>query len=265
MPELPEIAVFKKYTDAALLHKKVMKITFGASKPLQDSQKNFIEVFTNHIFTTAQQLGKYLFIKNDAEKWLVLHFGMSGFLDFSTMDELPKHTIISFHFDDNTHFSFVCPRKFGKVWITESVEEFQKKHSLGPHALNLSKSDFLKLMQKETAGIKSVLMDQHKIAGIGNVYTDEILFQSHIHPKTKVSNLKSSELDSLYSNISKVLKKAIQLLENDKDAPDNWIKAHRNEGDSCPQCKGKVVKIQVGGRSTYFCAGCQIEKLSTKA
>lgn len=225
---------------------------FGAAKPLQETEKRFMETFKDHTFRETKQLGKYLFIKNDAEKWLVLHFGMSGFLDFSALEELPKHTIISFHFENHTHCSFVCPRKFGKVWITESVEDFQKKHSLGPHALDLSKSDFLKLIQKETAGIKSVLMDQHIIAGIGNVYTDEILFQSHVHPKTKVSHLKSSELHSIYSNISKVLKKAIQLLENDKTAPESWLKAHRKEGDSCPGCKGKVAKMQVGGRSTYF-------------
>src|SRR5690606_32457820 len=120
----------------------------------------------DHTFTETRQLGKYLFVKNDVGKWLVLHFGMSGSLDFSALEELPKHAVISFYFKDDTHFSYVCPRKFGKVWITDSMEEFQKQHSLGPDALDISKSDFLKLMEKQTAGIKSVLMDQHKIAGI---------------------------------------------------------------------------------------------------
>ncbi len=259
MPELPEIANFKKYTDEALLHKKVVKVAFGDSKPLQDSQKTFREAFKDHKFAKTQQLGKYLFIKNDADKWLVLHFGMSGRLDFSALEELPKHAIISFYFPDDTHFSFVCPRKFGKVWITDSVAEFQKEHSLGPDALALSKTQFLKLMEKETAGIKSVLMDQHKISGIGNVYTDEILFQSKVHPKTKVSNLKKEELSAIYSNISKVLEKAIQFIGKEEKAPDSWLKSHRKKGDSCPGCKGEVKKIQVGGRSTYFCSGCQVE------
>ena len=257
MPELPEIAYFRKFTDEALLHKKVMKVAFGASKPLQETQKKFEETFTHHSFTDTRQLGKYLFIKSDAQKWLVLHFGMSGSLDFSALEELPKHAIISFYFQDNTHFSFVCPRKFGKVWITERVEEFQKEHNLGPDALSISKSDFMALMEKQTGSAKSVLMDQHNIAGIGNVYTDEILFQSHIHPKTKISDLQKSQLDSIYKNISKVLKKAIQIIENGEKPPDSWLKAHRHEGDPCPNCKGKVKKIQVGGRSTYFCEGCQ--------
>ena len=259
MPELPEIAHFKKFTDEALLHKKVMQISFGAAKPLQETQKKFSENFQDHSFTETQQLGKYLFTKSNSKKWLVLHFGMSGSLDFSALDELPKHAIISFYFKDNTHFSFVCPRKFGKVWITDSVEDFRKEHNLGPHALSISKSDFMELMEKQTGGAKNVLMDQHIIAGIGNVYTDEILFQSHMHPKTKVSNLTKEELNSLYSNISKVLKKAIPIIENGEKAPDTWLKSHRNEGDDCPNCKGKVKKIQVGGRSTYFCEGCQVE------
>lgn len=260
MPELPEIAHFKKFTDEALLNKKVMKLSFGAAKPLQETEKKFTETFKDHAFTKTQQLGKYLFIKSDAKKWLVLHFGMSGKLDFSALDELPKHAIITFYFKDNTHFSFVCPRKFGKVWITDSVEDFQKEHNLGPHALSISKQDFMALMEKQTGGAKSVLMDQHKIAGIGNVYADEILFQSQVHPKTKISNLNKADLDTIYSNISKVLKKAIPLIEKGEKAPDNWLKAHRNEGEDCPNCKGKVQRTTVGGRTTYFCEGCQVEE-----
>lgn len=257
MPELPEIANFKKYADEALLHKKVVNVTFGESKPLQESKKDFKEAFESHTFTSTKQLGKYLLIENDAGKWLVLHFGMSGSLNFSALEELPKHAVISFYFNDNTHFSFVCPRKFGKVWIADSVDEFQKKHSLGPHALSINKTQFLKLMEKETSGIKSVLMDQHKISGIGNVYTDEILFQSQIHPKTKVSNLKIKDLTTVFENISKVLKTAIQFIEKEKKAPENWLKPNRQEGKSCPKCNGKIEKIQVGGRSTYYCDGCQ--------
>lgn len=260
MPELPEIANFRKYADAALLHKKVVKMVFGDAKPLQHPQKTFREALMDHEFISTQQLGKYLFIKNDIGKWLVLHFGMSGSLDFSALENLPKHAVISFYFDDNTHFSYVCPRKFGKVWIAGSVEEFQKTHSLGPDALSLSKTDFLQIMKKETAGIKSVLMDQHKIAGIGNVYADEILFQSHVHPKTKVSNLKKEELNAILSNTSKVLKKAIQFIGKEEKAPNSWLKSERNEGAACPNCEGKIEKIQVGGRSTYFCPSCQLER-----
>ena len=118
----------------------------------------------------------------------------------------------------------------------------------------------MKLMESQTGGAKSVLMDQHNIAGIGNVYTDEILFQSKIHPKTKISKLSTKELNSIFSNVSKILKKASQIIENGEKAPKNWLKSHRNDGDSCPSCKGEVKKIQVGGRSTYFCEDCQVEK-----
>lgn len=259
MPELPEIANYKKYADAALLDKPVVKVEFGATKPLQESQKTIREATKGHAFTKTQQIGKYLFIQNDASKWLVLHFGMSGKLEFSALEELPKHAIVSFYFKDDTHFSFVCPRKFGKVWVTDSVEVFQKEHSLGPDALEVSKPQFLKIMESESGGIKSVLMDQHKIAGIGNVYTDEILFQSHVHPKTKISDLTKAQLSKIYGNIPKVLKKATELIEKNEKAPDSWLKSHRNEGDPCPKCKGTVQKIQVGGRSTYFCSGCQKE------
>ena len=261
MPELPEIANFKKFADATALHKKVVKVDFGESRPLQESKKTIREAITGQIFTKTQQFGKYLFLESDGGKWLVLHFGMSGSLDFSGIQELPKHAIVSFWFHDHTHFSFVCPRKFGKVWIADSVEEFRKEHSLGPDALSISKAQFIDLINQKTTGIKSVLMDQHNISGIGNVYTDEILFQSGVHPKTKVSKLKNAELTEIYGNISKILKTAIQIISKDKDAPDSWLKSHRKEGASCPKGNGKVKKIQVSGRSTYFCPSCQKERI----
>lgn len=260
MPELPEIANFKKYADATALHKKIEKIVFGDSKPLQESKKTIRETLIGQTFIETQQLGKYLFLKCNGEKSLVLHFGMSGSLYFSGNGELPKHTILSLWFEDDTQFSFVCPRKFGKLWITDSLEQFTKEHSLGPDALAISKPQFLALMDQKKIGIKSLLMDQHIIAGIGNVYTDEILFQSQVHPKTLVSKLDDAELNDIYSNISKVLKKAIIIIGKEEKSPDTWLKAHRKEGDTCPKCKGEVNKIQVGGRSTYFCPNCQKEK-----
>lgn len=259
MPELPEIAYFKKFADASALHKKVEKVSFGNPRPLQHSEKIIREAISKHTLTHTQQLGKYLFLKSDGGKWLVLHFGMSGSLDFSGSVELPKHAIVTLWFHDHTHFSFVCPRKFGKVWITDSIEAFQKEHSLGPDALDVSKSQFIDLIEQNTSGIKSFLMDQHNIAGIGNVYTDEILFQSEVHPKTKVSKLRPLEISTLYTNISKILKRAIQIISKGSPPPDNWLKSHRKEGAPCPRCKGKVKKIQISGRSTYFCPNCQKE------
>ena len=259
MPELPEVAYYRKFADATALDKKVEKIVFGASRPLQQSEKSISQEIIGHKFTKTEQLGKYLFLDIDTGKCLVLHFGMSGSLDFAGGGHLPKHAIVSFFFSDDTHFSFVCPRKFGKVWIADSMKEFQKEHSLGPHALSISKKDFLDLIEQKSTGIKSVLMDQHNIAGIGNVYVDEILFQSEVHPQTKVAKLKDLEINRIYSNISKILKKATQIIENDSKVPDSWLKAHRKEGDPCPSCKGEIKKIQVGGRSTYFCPNCQVE------
>lgn len=257
MPELPEIAHFRKFADEAFLNKKVQKITFGAAKPLQQPEAKFREAFEKHSFTRSHQLGKYLFFESDSKKWLVFHFGMTGHFDFSSEKELPKHSILTFYFGDHTHFSFVCPRKFGKVWITGSVEEFKNSHNLGDDATKIKKSDFMDLMDKNTSAIKSFLMDQHNIAGIGNVYTDEILFQSRIHPQTKVSALSDKEKGALFENIGKILITATKFIDKGEKAPDSWLKRHRKEEADCPECHGKVSKTTVGGRSTYYCGECQ--------
>lgn len=260
MPELPEIAYAKKYADATALHRPIRKVGFGASRPLQQSETSIRTALKNHSFTKTRQIGKYLFLKSGGGKWLVLHFGMSGRLNFAGGGEPPKHSIITTWFSDDSHFSFVCPRKFGKVWLAEDPKSFQKEHDLGPDVLSVSKKKFLELLEeKKTSGIKSFLMDQHNISGLGNVYSDEVLFQSKVHPKTRISELEPSQRANIFKNISKVIPAAVEFIGEGSKAPSSWLKAHRKEGASCPSCDGKVKKIQVGGRSTYFCPNCQKE------
>lgn len=126
--------------------------------------------------------------------------------------------------------------------------------------MEFSKDDFSAFIEGKRGSIKGALMDQSSIAGIGNMYADEIIFQCGIHPKTSTSKLSEKEADCLYEQMMEVLETVIKSKESDSGLPKDYLTGHRNEGDECPKSNGKIEMIKVSGRSTYFCPSCQQEK-----
>lgn len=259
MPELPEIALLEKYVVSTSLNKKIVDMEFLQTGLLQAPKKEF-ENLKGKSFSETSQLGKYLFLKAGEELWLGFHFGMTGKLEYYQNQEAPKYSHLVFKFDDDSHLAYVCRRKLGKIYLTTGVEDFQKKHSLGKHALKVSLKEFQKLLQNKKGMIKAVLTDQHEIAGIGNVYADEILYQSKVHPRSGTDQLTEQEVKMIFSNMEMVLKTAIENDGERAELPSSFLSPHRKDGADCPNCKGKVEKITVSGRSTYFCPSCQKEK-----
>lgn len=257
MPELPEIELNKKYVDATSLKKKIVEVDFPSTSLLQSSKTDFEKALKGKEFEKTERLGKYLFLKCGKNSWLVLHFGMTGKLEYYQNQEPPKYTNMLLTFDDDYRLAFICRRKLGKIYLTESVEKFKEAHDLAKDAFDFSEEDFLNLLKPKTGSIKGVLMDQHAIAGIGNVYADEMLYQSRIHPKTKADKLTEKEQKDLFKQIEKVLKTAIKVGGKRSEFPSDYLIKSRKDGADCPNCKGKVMQIKVSGRSTYFCPSCQ--------
>lgn len=260
MPELPEIAQYKKYADATCLHQEISKVEFKDKKLLQSPAKDFEKELQNNEFTGTTRIGKYLFLETKKGKDLVLHFGMTGKLEYYKHEEHPKYSQMILTFKNSYHLAFDCRRKLGKIFLTESVDEFRKEHELGEDALDLDEKTFLEMMEKKKGSIKTALTDQHFISGIGNVYADEMLYQCKIHPKTKVEKLSEKEKKEVFKQMGKVLKEAIENEGGRKDFPSDYLTPHRKEGEDCPKCSGKIEMIKVSGRSTYFCPKCQKEK-----
>ncbi len=260
MPELPEIANFKSFLEETVLDKEVVEVEFPDTKLLQASTTDFKKALVNKKFTGSQQLGKYLFLKTNGKKSLVFHFGMTGKFEYYQHNETPKHTHLLITFKDSSHLAFVCVRKLGKIYLADGLEEFQEEQELGNHALDLSKKEFLEILQQKKGGIKSALTDQHLISGIGNVYADEILFQTRIHPKTKVEKLSEKEKEKLFEEMNEVLNTAIKKEGERSEFPKDYLSRSRKEGADCPKCSGKIEMIKVSGRSTYFCPDCQKER-----
>lgn len=260
MPELPELALYKKYVDGTSLHKKIVNVAFPDNSLLQASESSFKKALKGKEFEETKRLGKYLFLKIEKKSWLVFHFGMTGNLEYYKNRKDPKFSKMIIGFDNDYKLAFTCPRKLGKIYLADGVEEFKTEHSLGEDAMVLKWKDFEKLASDKKGSVKGFLTNQEEIAGIGNVYADEILFQARIHPKAKVQDLSDKQKKKIFEEIGKVLKTVIKNDGARSELPSNYLTPHRKEGEKCPDCLGKIEKIKVSGRSTYFCPECQKEK-----
>lgn len=260
MPELPEITLFQNYVTETSLGKKIKKLEFPDASLLQSPKSKFEKALTGHQLKKAERLGKYLGISTTGDASLIFHFGMTGKLEYYSNQDPPKYSKMIMHFEDDYRLAYICRRKLGKIFLAEDLEQFQKENEIGKDALELTEKEFMALLEEKTGSIKGVLMDQHVMAGIGNVYSDEMLYQAGIHPKSKSNKISASEKKQLYKKLRSVLEMAIKKEGVRKDFPKSYLIRHREDGADCPKCDGKVKQIKVSGRSTYFCPSCQKEE-----
>ncbi len=262
MPELPDVETYKRYIDSTSLHKKIEKVSDINEKILEDiSKKQLKKILVHTKLIETDRHGKYLFLQLSDEQWLVIHFGMTGYVKyFKDVNDKPSHTRLLLTFANEYHLAFHNQRLLGKISITKHKEEYIKRKNLGVDALNISLSVFQDLLSDKRGMIKSALMNQSMIAGIGNIYADEILFQSGIHPKTKISHLTGNDLEKIYQNMHEILDVAIDTKVNTNKFPDTYIIPNREKEGECPKGHEKLKTVKVNGRTTYFCPVHQKKK-----
>lgn len=258
MPELPDVETFRKYLESVALGKRVEEVEVRSPRILDSiSVKDFIDTVTGQTFKATKRIGKNLLVELDAGNWLTLHFGMTGFLKFFTNPaEDPGHVRILFKFTDG-NLAYDNRRMIGKVGIIDSPLDLVRKKNLGPDALEVNKEAFLQGLSRGKGDIKSLLMDQSFIAGIGNVYADEILFQRGVNPKTKSSSIDTDNGRRMYETMRQVLKTAVERGADVERLPDSFLLPHRDRHGKCPRCGNKFSTLKIGGRTTYFCSTCQ--------
>lgn len=186
----------------------------------------------------------------------MLHFGMTGSLKYFRNDQhAPDHIRLLINFTNDYRLAYDCPRKFGRVSWTADWKRFVADKDLGPDPLhnNFDKQIFRRILERRRGMIKSLLMNQKALAGIGNIYSDEILFQAGIHPETVVNELGKKEVDRLYDCLMHVLRTAIDLRVGKNGWPDDCLLPHRKAGSECPRCGDEILRLQVSGRSAYCC------------
>jgi formamidopyrimidine-DNA glycosylase len=259
MPELPDIEYYKKYFNSKALHKKIKTVDVKNARVLKGvSGKKLDKDLEGKSFIQTKRRGKYLFAQYGRKKWICLHFGMTGNVKyFKSTQEKPRHARVLFSFTNGYSLAFLNQRLLGQVSITKSPEEFIENKELGPDALSVSYTDFRNILTKKSGSIKSALMDQKDMAGIGNIYADEILFQSRVYPKKTPEKLEEKVVKRIYRNMRKVLKKASEKKADPDKFSRSWLIPVREKGGKCPVCGKKLKRIKVSGRTAYFCPGCQ--------
>jgi formamidopyrimidine-DNA glycosylase len=209
-------------------------------------------------FESSRRHGKHLFVRADGDLWLRLHFGMTGSLRyFKDQEKAARHTRVLFVFANAHCLAFEDQRKFGEIGLVEDVDKYLRKRGLGPDALDMSLSQFRKLLRTHRGAVKSILLNQKVIAGIGNIYADEILFHARMHPATEIGRLGEKTVGKLFRATRYILKKAIDAKADVDLMPKSWLLPHRSKGGKCPRCGRELKSATIGGRTAWFCAHCQ--------
>lgn len=267
MPELPEVETIAREMHQRLCGSRITQVEVEWQRTIaKPSANSFISQIKGLSIRAVGRRAKYLVFtlegKNHLLRFLLIHLRMSGQLDLmSKSAQRSKHDRVVFTLDDMRELRFNDVRKFGKLYLVDDQSEITQ--TLGPEALQISLQDFFTRLKIRRGSIKSVLLDQRFIAGLGNIYVDESLWRAKIHPLKKADSLSINQAKALYSSIRKSLNLAIKASGTnigDGVYPKGAYipKIYGRQGKSCYHCKHIVERIVVGQRGTHLCASCQI-------
>ena len=277
MPELPEVETVKNGLIKKVLQKKITncKVLYKGIIAYPDKEE-FIKNITNQTINDIKRRGKFLMFELD-DYYLISHLRMEGkYFIKEPIEKLNKHDHVIFTLNEKEELRYNDTRKFGKMHLVKKDElELTPISKLGlePWDEYLTPK-YLKEKINKNKAIKTLLLDQSIIVGIGNIYADEILFLSKINPETTGNNLTNKNLIDIIDNTKKVLEKAIAAggttihtytsVDGITGRFQQELLVHGRKSEPCPNCKEEILKIVVNGRGTYYCPKCQKQKLSLR-
>jgi formamidopyrimidine-DNA glycosylase len=269
MPELPDVENYRRYLQRRAMRLPIAAVQVADVQVLDGvSEQRFKQCLTGARFASTQRHGKHLLVHLDSGICLTMHFGMTGGLSFfENASADPRYDRVRFDFDRDRHLAYTDQRMLGRLGLAEKGEAdvFINSHGLGPDALDpkLSLAKFRDALGGAGAA-KAALTDQGRVAGIGNLYADEILFQAKIHPRTLITSLNDQQISELYRAMREVLKTAIASgagSENFRERlPDDYLLRHRDKDGTCPRGHGPLQTLRFSGRTAYYCPECQSSK-----
>jgi formamidopyrimidine-DNA glycosylase len=279
MPELPEVETIKRDLEKEILGKRIKLVEVSGLRSIRrhKTKKDFIGRLEGHKVDGVARKGKYLLIRLDGAEFLVVHLGMSGQLlrAKSVKEPLEKHTHVVITFTQGGQLRFVDPRTFGELFVTTAEqleEELPELAHLGFDPLDnvMSWTAFGERLYSRKTKLKPLLMDQRFLAGIGNIYSDEILFAAGLRHDRSSETLTSQEVRRLYRAMVETLQDAIKHRGSslgDEQYRDlfgeigDYQSQHQvydREGLACRRCRSVIVREKAAGRSTFFCRQCQV-------
>jgi len=280
MPELPEVETVKRGLEKEIINRKIAKIQVNLLSLIKKPQiDEFITRLKNTIVISIKRRGKYLIILFNTMDYLVVHLGMSGRMLFQPKKTPPskiskkieKHNHILFFFEDGSKIIYNDVRKFGKMWLLKKGEYLSRIESLGFEPLEscFTVTEFYRRLQGSKVNIKSFLMNQKNIAGIGNIYANEILFHAGVNPLRKANSLTKDEVKRIHLQTKNILLKAISSggttmidesyldLSGNRGEYGKEIMVYGKKAEICPLCGQPLEVIKIENRSTFLCPNCQ--------
>lgn len=291
---MPEVETIVRDIRPLLIGKMITGLVVrpkAQSNLLNVDAQTFYEFVMTQTVTTVVRKGKYIIMPLENNSVIVMHLGMTGKIWVSAVPDVPfeerftgdtfidrhSHFIMEFSdpsgVDEDLELQFNDVRLFGNIWLVTSVSDINNLpisglKDLGPDALGIESDDFYRIMRTRRS-VKAVLLDQSKIAGVGNIYSDEACFSAGIHPSRKGESLSKEERVKLWLAIKTVLKQGLKYrgssISDYTDASgaagsfQNYHKVYQKKGQKCTECTSTIEKIKLSGRSTHFCPSCQRE------
>jgi formamidopyrimidine-DNA glycosylase len=273
MPELPEVENIVRGVARHILGDSVESVWLsGKPQTFKSPPAEIAAALEGARIARVHRQGKHIVIdleknkrRHAAQAQLIVHLGMTGNLFVTRPDaEIEKHTHAILQMQSGKELRFVDPRRFGRMWVTTDSESFEAG---GHEPLEVSFEDFAPLFRRRKTPIKSALLNQKLLRGVGNIYADESLFRAGIRPRHRAGTLTRTQVRRLYDSIQQVLKEAISKggssvsdYRNAEGEPGWFQIEHRvygREGEPCLVCGTAIKKVVSGGRGTHYCPKCQ--------
>jgi formamidopyrimidine-DNA glycosylase len=274
MPELPEVETVVRSLRDTVQDKTIKSIRLDSPKIDSDNPPGWLDILRGKRLISIRRRGKNILIDLSGNYTLWVHLKMTGhfyWLDDSHPIDRHDLMIISFKSEKNT-LRFNDYRRFGRVRLfkTDEISNQKGMAELGPEPLEINVNDFIALFKTRKRMIKPALLDQTFIAGLGNIYADEVLFSCRINPFKSTDKMSAKKLAELHRTVQSVLKKAIQFMGTTVDSfagvngkpgqYQKYLKIYGREGQPCDICGTKVRRVKIGSRSAHFCPRCQRQK-----
>ena len=274
MPELPEVETVRRGLEKLILGKKISNIEIRYPKMIKTDLNQFQKELPGQVIQSMGRRGKHLLF-NLRDKVLISHLRMEGKY-FYYPDEIPerKHAHILVHFEDGTTLVYEDVRKFGTMELLapELLDSYFISKKLGPEPTDqdFDLGRFKLALKKSKKSIKSHLLDQTLVAGLGNIYVDEVLWRAKVHPSRHSNSLTAQEARKVHDETIKVLGQAVEKggstirsytnAFGEDGTMQEFHQVYDKAGQACSRCGSTIEKIQLGGRGTYFCPKCQRRK-----
>ena len=272
MPEMPEVETVRRGLMNIAAGRKIQGIDVYYGKTIENDIEEFRQALIGQTIERIDRRGKYLLFRFTNNLTMVSHLRMEGSYYRQLNDgPIDKHTHVVFHFTDGTELCYRDTRKFGRMRLVKTGEEMQVGglKTMGPEPTTKDfKVDYFKrILKKSRSKIKPFLLNQDHVAGLGNIYCDEVLWQSRINPEQPANTLTDEQLQILHDNIIRELAKptkykgtTVHTFMNafgEAGAFQNQLEVYGRGGEKCERCGHKLVKIKVAQRGTTFCPRCQ--------